>query len=167
MNTQNTNTMSHSATDSVRPGRPGHQRMTTHLPRASTIVICLAVVVAAHSIGHAEQLKSDSVVVKKNPRTTVEYVLDAQALRVVRDSETGELRAPTAEEIGRFGGDAQEKNRSTEGLKRVKHENGTESVNLEGRFLNTISIHKHDDGTVAVGCDNAAADDAKEAVPNE
>ena len=48
--------------------------------------------------------------------------------------------------------DALEGNKSTEGLVEVQHEDGTVSVDLQGRFQNVMVAKKNDDGSVTTAC---------------
>ncbi|HXI13936.1 MAG TPA: hypothetical protein VNM92_15015 [Thermoanaerobaculia bacterium] len=78
------------------------------------------------------------------------------SMRVVIDKNTGELRAPTAEEArilaARDAVNGQDMNESSEGLTVVQHENGMQSVDLEGRFMSSSVARIDSDGKVVTAC---------------
>ena len=45
-----------------------------------------------------------------------------------------------------------EGNKATEGLVQERHEDGTVSVDLQGRFQNVTLARRNDDGTVSAAC---------------
>ena len=72
---------------------------------------------------------------------------------VAFDRKTGKLRQPTPEEAKALAAGVKAMlNRSTEGLKVVHHPNGTQSVDLQGRFQSLAVARANPDGTVSEKC---------------
>jgi len=87
-------------------------------------------------------------------------------MRVVIDPETGELRAPTPGEAKAMSIRLKSAvNRSSKGLYSVTHVDGTQSLNLQGRFLNVSTATVGSDGKVERDC--RPAEDAPPAVAPE
>lgn len=73
--------------------------------------------------------------------------------QVAIDAKSGKLRQPTREEVeALIEGMKPALDTSTEGLKPVQHEDGTVSVDLEGRFQSTTIAKVQTDGTVSQRC---------------
>lgn len=74
-------------------------------------------------------------------------------------SQSGQVRPLTQEEAQRLAGAIKQLvNQSTEGLQSVKQADGTESVNLQGRFQNMVVAKRNEDGEVVQSCvDNPEA----------
>jgi hypothetical protein len=96
------------------------------------------------------------------PRRTAEsgggYVtveVGGKKLRVnARTLQQGPLTQEQSQQIA----NALEGNKSTEGLVEVQHEDGSVSIDLEGRFQNVMLAKKNDDGSVSAACvDNPEA----------
>ena len=68
-----------------------------------------------------------------------------QSIRVVRDKETGELRAPTAEEAKAFAASLDPLNRSDAGLVEKHYSDGTVALHLQGRFQNVMVVRRDGD----------------------
>jgi hypothetical protein len=62
--------------------------------------------------------------------------------------QQGPLTQEQSEQIA----DALEGNKSTDGLVEVKHEDGTVSMDLQGRFQNVMVARTNDDGSVSTAC---------------
>ncbi len=77
----------------------------------------------------------------------------ASAMRVVRDPETGQWRAPNAEERRTLSPTLQGMlSRSSVGLTPVHHRNGMVTLDLQGRFRNASVARRQADGTMKVDC---------------
>jgi hypothetical protein len=61
-------------------------------------------------------------------------------------------QGPLAQEQAKQIADALKDNKSAEGLVEVKHEDGTVSVDLQGRFQNVMLAKRNDDGSVSAEC---------------
>jgi ribosomal protein L25 (general stress protein Ctc) len=61
-------------------------------------------------------------------------------------------QGPLTQEQSQQIADALEGNKSTDGLVEVKHEDGTVSMDLQGRFQNVMIAKKNDDGSVSTAC---------------
>ena len=83
--------------------------------------------------------------------------LAGQDLQV--DSETGKLRPLSPEEAQRLAeGLKRMVNKSADGLSEVQHEDGSTSLDLEGRFRHVVVARTKEDGTVSMSCvDNPEA----------
>ena len=78
-------------------------------------------------------------------------------LAVVRDAETGRLRAPTAEEWQSIGSSLDPLNRSDAGLVKRHHPDGRVSVVLQGRFQSTTLVRREPTtGAIAPTCTHDA-----------
>ncbi|MFN2491288.1 MAG: post-PEP-CTERM-1 domain-containing protein [Pyrinomonadaceae bacterium] len=97
------------------------------------------------------QIKSGSEALQNNPRPQVPLRSLAQSMPV--DAQTGLIRPLTQEEAQIMAnGIKQMVNQSTDGLKAVKHADGSVSMDLGGHFQNVILARKTDDGQVAQSC---------------
>lgn len=94
-------------------------------------------------------------VIQAEPSDSAPAVRVVQAMRVVRDAETGELRAPTAQEISRFQRSDAGLDRSSEGLEQVERAGTTVTVDLKGRFLNASVVTIDAAGVVHGSCVDA------------
>lgn len=61
-------------------------------------------------------------------------------------------QGPLTQEQSRQIADVLEGNKSTEGLAEVRHEDGTVTVDLQGRFQNVIMAKRNGDGSVSNAC---------------
>ncbi len=78
---------------------------------------------------------------------------EPDALRVAVDPETGALRAPTREERAQLNEALQPRlNRSSVGLQAVTLVNGTQLLNLQGRFLSAAQVEVLPDGSHQFQC---------------
>jgi hypothetical protein len=75
------------------------------------------------------------------------------------NSQTGQIKALTPEEAQKLAaGLKQMINQSTEGLVQVQHDDGSVSMDLEGRFQNVTVARVNKDGSVSQSCvDNPQA----------
>ncbi|MDY7096348.1 MAG: hypothetical protein SX243_25515 [Acidobacteriota bacterium] len=94
-------------------------------------------------------------VIQAEPSDTAPTVRVVQAMRVVRDAETGELRAPTAQEMTRFQRADAGLDRRSEGLEEVQRAGTTVTVDLQGRFLSASVVTVDAAGTVHGSCVDA------------
>ena len=96
---------------------------------------------------------------KPKPATATVAVDDGSESVVVAgqtvaiDRKTGKLRQLTPEEAKALAAGVKAMlNRSTEGLTVVHHPNGTQSVDLQGRFQSLVVARANPDGTVSEKC---------------
>src|SRR4051812_23387523 len=61
-------------------------------------------------------------------------------------------QGPLTQEQSRQIADALEGNKSTDGLVEVHHEDGTVSMDLQGRFQNVMMARRNDDGSISTAC---------------
>lgn len=78
---------------------------------------------------------------------------DAAAAITVIDRETGELRAPTAEEAAKYRNDASKSSApGGETLIITRRADGSESVRLKGQFTTYITVQRAEDGSWQETC---------------
>lgn len=98
----------------------------------------------------------------KGKRSNDEVPVNASGQQVAVDKQTGKLRQPTAEEAKQLiDGLAPLVNTSTEGLTAVRREDGSLSVDLQGRFMSVAVAKVGSDGKVEQKCVSSVAE-AKE-----
>ncbi|MEM7049632.1 MAG: hypothetical protein AAF604_08235 [Acidobacteriota bacterium] len=81
-----------------------------------------------------------------------EPTAEGQGMRAFIDPETGELRAPTAEEVAESGLASAIAERTDVGLTRVERADGSTSVDLQGRYMSYAVARIADDGEVVHDC---------------
>jgi hypothetical protein len=80
------------------------------------------------------------------------YVTVEVGGRKVRVNAQTLQQGPLTQEQSRQLADQLEGNKETDGLVQEKHDDGTVSVDLQGRFQNVTLAKKNDDGTVSAAC---------------
>ena len=90
----------------------------------------------------------------KQPPELRSYVtVDAQGQIVALNRASGKSRPLTAEETARLAeGIRQLVNQSTDGLVQIQHDDGSVSMDLQGRFQDVILAKKNADGSVEQVC---------------
>ena len=75
------------------------------------------------------------------------------------DSQTGKLKPLSPEEAKRLAEELKKMlNKSADGLTQVQHDDGSVSMDLEGRFQHVVIARAREDGTVSMSCvDNPRA----------
>jgi hypothetical protein len=90
-----------------------------------------------------------------NREGTVGAALHAIAQEAVSNGQTGQARPLTADEARKLAEGVKELiNQSGEGLTEIHHDDGSVSIDLQGRFQNVMLATKGDDGTVSQSCVN-------------
>lgn len=87
-----------------------------------------------------------------NARPADPYVKVEVGGRKVRVNAQTLQQGPLTREQARQLADQLEGNKATEGLVEEQHEDGTVSVDLQGRFQNVTLAKRNDDGTVSASC---------------
>jgi hypothetical protein len=80
------------------------------------------------------------------------YVTVEVGGRKVRVNAQTLQQAPLTQDEAQRLAEQLEGNKETDGLVQEKHEDGTVSVDLQGRFQNVTLAKKNDDGTVSASC---------------
>ncbi len=80
------------------------------------------------------------------------YVTVEVGGRKVRVNAQTLQQGPLTREQARQLADQLEGNKATEGLVQEQHEDGTVSIDLQGRFQNVTLAKRNDDGTVSAAC---------------
>lgn len=143
-----------------RPVRKGFPRLLLTGVLLATAILTIGVVV-----GISRQnvtAKDPAAVTDKAPTNSdgkayiTRYV---GGQRVQIDPQTGQVKPLTPDEARRLAGALKElANQSAEGLKQVRHPDGTVSMDLEGRFQNVAIAKRNEDGSVSESCvDNPQA----------
>lgn len=112
--------------------------------RRTRIGVIISVALVALTIGVFAVTRTSTKAQKKH------YVA---AKEIIRDSATGKLRKPTAEETQALVDQLKSlTNRSSEGLAAKQLANGTKQVTLEGRFGGVVLGRAKEDGTTEIRC---------------
>lgn len=134
-------------------------RLTTVLVAAVILAIAAVTVLSRQKARATEAGEAArSLQVARNPKGNfVTVKVGGQDVEV--DSQTGQIKALTPEEAQRLAaGLKQMVNQSTEGLVQVQHDDGSVSMDLEGRFQNVTVARVNQDGSVSQSCvDNPQA----------
>ena len=123
---------------------------------AMVILAIAAVTVASRNKGtKASAAERSPKVANKSNFVTVKVA--GQDVQV--DSQTGQIKALTPEEAQKLAaGLAVMVNQSTDGLVQVQHDDGSVSMDLEGRFQNVTVARVNQDGSLSQSCvDNPQA----------
>ena len=128
--------------------------------RPLMIVAAIAVVaIAAITVASRQPAKSQRSVEAQKAATAaanapgkfVNVKVAGQDVQV--NPQTGQIRPLTPEEAQKLAeGLKGMLNKSTEGLAKVSHEDGSESMDLEGRFQNVTVARINEDGTMSTSC---------------
>ena len=139
---------------------------TTSRRRPALVALALVVLVIAAISAVSRQLvagkQSES---PENPSVSTEstgkkYTTVKVAGQDVQvDSQTGKLKPLTPEEAQRLAeGLKKMVNKSADGLTQVQHDDGSVSMDFDGRFRNVVVAREKEDGTLSMSCvDNPRA----------
>ena len=116
------------------------------------LVAGIATAVATHASRNAQQPKAErgggvATGQPANPYVTVEV-----GGRKVRVNAQTLQQGPLTQEQSQQLADQLEGNKTTDGLVQEKHDDGTVSMDLQGRFQNVTLAKKNDDGSVSAAC---------------
>lgn len=131
------------------PRRPLH--------RITVACLLAALPLAAHATGAEQDPPDPSTPLTESPRPASPPL---EGMVAVRDSETGELRAPTADELAALAAltDNEALRRDDEGLEQVVLPDGTVMVDLRGRFQSMSIAVIGDDGVLRQTCTTDAVE---------
>jgi predicted transcriptional regulator len=149
----------------VKQSRNDAAKRISHKPLIGIVVaITVLVIGVVTALSMQSKQTQKAAVEERKPQVANQsrrnYVTsNAAGQTVVLDRQTGQTRPLTPEEARRLAeGIKQLVNQSSEGLVQVHHENGSVSIDLQGRFQNVMLAKKEDDGTVSQVCvDNVDA----------
>jgi hypothetical protein len=125
----------------------------------ATVILAIAAVTVVSrqkaKVAKASETERSVQVAKKSKFTTVKVA--GQDVQV--DGQTGQIKPLTPEEAQKLAAGLGEMiNQSTEGLEQVQHEDGSVSMDLEGRFQNVTVARVNTDGSLSTSCvDNPEA----------
>jgi len=143
------------------------RRSTTSSRLKLTMLLVATVIVATAAVTVASRQKVNSSTVKEqfsnlhaantSKANFVTVKVAGQDVQV--DSQTGQIKALTPEEAQKLAaGLAVMVNQSTDGLVQVQHDDGSVSMDLEGRFQNVTVARVNQDGSLSQSCvDNPQA----------
>lgn len=112
------------------------------------LVAGVATAVAAYASRGPAQPKA----VPAAPRPVDPYVTVEVAGRRLRVNAQTLQQGPLTQAQAQQLAEQLEGNKATEGLVQERHEDGTVSVDLQGRFQNVTLARRNDDGTVSAAC---------------
>ena len=131
-------------------------KLSAHSRRTSiTVLVAVAIiVVAAISVVSKQLAKSANQSSAVAAETGKKYVTVKVAGRDVQvDPQTGQIKPMSPEEAQKLAeGLKTMLNRSTEGLVRERHADGSVSMDLKGRFQNVTVARRNADGTIEQAC---------------
>jgi hypothetical protein len=134
-------------------GRPAKRRS-----RAFRAAVMACVLLGAGVVTAVAKYESRSVEPTRaaTPQRTAEsgggYVTVEVGGKKLRVNAQTLQQGPLTQEQSQQIANALEGNKSTEGLVQVQHEDGSVSMDLEGRFQNVMLAKKNDDGSVSAAC---------------
>lgn len=140
-------------------------RLTLTTVLVATVILTIA---AATVVSRQRARATEASAAEKSTQVAKESKGESQGnFRTVKvagqdvqvNSQTGEIKALTQEEARKLAaGLKQMINQSTEGLVQVQHDDGSVSMDLEGRFQNVTVARVNKDGSVSQSCvDNPQA----------
>jgi hypothetical protein len=127
------------------------------------IVVAVLALVAAAAVSlrtsQARDSAKDSAARQNNGDTRANTSLRSSAQPMPFAVQTGQIRPLTQEEAQKLAeGIKQLVNQSTDGLKSVRHADGSVSLDLEGRFQSVAVAKRDEDGKLILSCvDNRQA----------
>lgn len=132
----------------------------------TTLVVALAIVAIAAitvisrqstRVKESNEPEKSSPVANSGGKNFVKVIVAGQEVEV--DGQTGQIRELTPEEAQKLAkGLKQMVNKSSDGLEEVHHADGSDSVNLKGRFQNVTVAREDADGNLVQSCvDNPRA----------
>lgn len=126
--------------------------VATLLATGLVLVLGVETNTAAQTVG-VEPAGSEKSTARTGDRNDRDVRVDVGGAQVAIDPQTGRLRPPTREESQKLlKGMRRLVNQSPEGLKVTQHPDGSESVDLDGRFLSLSVAKRNADGTVSTEC---------------
>jgi hypothetical protein len=123
---------------------------------ATTAILAIGAVTVVISRQNANvqeptQQEGSSPVTKKTDKKLVTVEVGGQQVQV--DSQTGKIQELTPEEAQKMAAGLKRLvNKSSEGLNEVHHADGSDSVDLEGRFQNVTVAKVDEDGNLITSC---------------
>ena len=116
------------------------------------LAACVATAVAKYgspNVGRAGEPRASAPAPDKSAGDYVTVEVGGRKIRVnAKTLQQGPLTQQQSQQIA----DALEGNKSTDGLVEVKHDDGTVSMDLQGRFQNVMIARTEDDGSVTNVC---------------
>ena len=116
---------------------------------------CVATAVAKYgsrSVEPASESRAAAATAVAPDKSAGDYVTVEVGGRKIRVNAKTLQQGPLTQSQSQQIADALEGNKSTEGLVEVKHEDGTVSVDLQGRFQNVMVARTNEDGSVTNAC---------------
>jgi hypothetical protein len=133
-----------------RPAPRGGRASRALLFACALLVAGVATAAATYASRNAEPpkaVRAAAAVQTADPYVTVEV-----GGRKVRVNAQTLQQGPLTQEQARQLAEQLEGNKETDGLVKEKHEDGSVSIDLQGRFQNVTLAKRNDDGTVSASC---------------
>jgi hypothetical protein len=142
--------------ESVTTGR----RMPALVALTLVVVVIGAISAVSRQLGGGKQgaqPENTAGSKKSNPKKYMTVKVAGQDIQV--DPQTGKLKPLSAEEAQDLAAGLKKMlNKSAEGLTEVQHEDGSTSMELNGRFRNVVVAREREDGKLSMSCvDNPKA----------
>ena len=115
------------------------------------LAACVATAVAKYGSRNVEPA-SESRVAASPDKSAGDFVTVEVGGRKIRVNAKTLQQGPLTQQQSQQIADALEGNKSTDGLVEVKHEDGTVSMDLQGRFQNVMVARTEDGGSVTNAC---------------
>ncbi|HKU75336.1 MAG TPA: hypothetical protein VJR02_15605 [Pyrinomonadaceae bacterium] len=126
---------------------------------AVVVVIGAISAVSRQLVAGKQSAQPENIVASKdsNPKKYMTVKVAGQDVQV--DPQTGKLKPLSAQEAQNLAeGLKKMVNKSADGLTEVQHEDGSTSMDLEGRFRNVVVAREREDGSLSMECvDNPKA----------
>jgi hypothetical protein len=135
-----------------------HDSATTARRLPALIALASVVLVIAAISAVSRQLVAETPSVQ--PENNKKYMTVKVAGQDVQiDNQTGKLKPLTTQETQELAESLKNMvNKSADGLTQVQHEDGSMSMDLEGRFRHVVIAREREDGTLSMSCvDNPQA----------
>lgn len=132
--------------------------MSRRLPALVALAVVVLVIGAISAVSRQlvagkQTQESEKPVAMSNPSNKKFTTLKVAGQDVQVDSQTGKVKPLTPEEAQRLAeGLKKMVNKSADGLTEVQHEDGSVSMNLEGRFRHVVVARATEDGSVSMSC---------------
>lgn len=134
------------------------------VPAARRLPAVIAVVLVVLTIGAISALSRQLVAEKQsaapantaaskdaNPKKYMTVKAAGQDVQI--DPQTGKLKPLTAEQAQELAAGLKKMlNKSADGLTQVQHEDGSTSMELNGRFRNVVVAREREDGSLSMSC---------------
>ena len=136
------------------------RRLPALIALATVVLVIAAISAVSRQLAAGKQNTEPENPVSLKDSNTKKYMtvkVAGQDLQV--DTQTGKLKPLTNQQTQELAEGLKDMvNKSADGLTQVKHEDGSVSMDLEGRFRHVVIAREREDGTLSMSCvDNPQA----------